>query len=159
VLHKSRCNNINSKNYNSKVYETIRTNGGFDNWIMEIVEVFPCEGKRDLCIREQWYINSAKGKINSVRAFTTPEERKVSRKETSKQFYLANKDKMAEQKKQYSLAQKVEIAEKHRQYRLVNKDKIAEYQKQYDLANRDKRNEQRKSSYLKKKEGEKIESI
>ena len=58
--HKSDCNNINGKNYNLTVYETIRANGGFGNWIMEIVEVFPCENRRELLIREQWYITSAK---------------------------------------------------------------------------------------------------
>ena len=32
--HKCICDNINSKLYNIKIYQTIRANGGWDNWRM-----------------------------------------------------------------------------------------------------------------------------
>ena len=35
--HKGRCNNINSRGYNSKVYKCIRENGGWEQWLMYII--------------------------------------------------------------------------------------------------------------------------
>ena len=32
------CNNPNNKQYNSKLYKTIKDNGGFNNWTIEVVE-------------------------------------------------------------------------------------------------------------------------
>ena len=150
--HKVNCYNVNGKAYNLKVYETIRAHGGLENWIMEIVEVFPCENKCDLHMREQWYIDSAKNKINSVRAFRTPEEKQINEKEYSKQFYLANKAEISEYKKQYGLANKDKIAEYKKQYQLANKEKIAEYQKKYRLANKDELIEYHKQYHLANKE-------
>jgi len=137
--HKSDCTNINGKNYNSKVYETIRAHGGFGNWIMEIVEVFPCESMRDLHMREQWYIDSAKNKINSVRAIITPEQRKVCKNDSQRKFYLANKDKISERMRLYHLASnKDEKREKNRLYSLANRDKINERKRLYRLANKER---------------------
>ena len=126
ALHKFDCNNSNRKNYNSKVYETIRANGGLENWIMEIVEVFPCESMRDLCIREQEYIDSAKNKMNSFRAFRTTEQRKVFDRERNRLYELTNKDKVRERKRLYYLANKDKIAEYHKKLRLANKERILE---------------------------------
>ena len=131
-LHKFDCNNINGKNYNSKIYDTIRANGGFGNWIMEIVEVFPCENKRDLLIREQWYIDSAKGKINSIRAYVSEEQRKVNKKETKKQYYLAHKDEVLEYQKQYNLTNKDKVRERSRLYNLANKERLLEDKNQIE---------------------------
>jgi hypothetical protein len=36
--HKNDCTNENSSNFNLKLYNTIRENGGWDNWRMVIVE-------------------------------------------------------------------------------------------------------------------------
>jgi len=35
--HKSHCNNINSSEYNRKIYTCIRENGGWDQWLMYII--------------------------------------------------------------------------------------------------------------------------
>ena len=40
MLHISSCNNPNCKGYNFKLYQVIRSNGGFDNWIFEVVEEY-----------------------------------------------------------------------------------------------------------------------
>ena len=40
--HKQNCVNSNSVCYDMKVYKTIRNNGGWDNWNMEIVNFFNC---------------------------------------------------------------------------------------------------------------------
>ena len=36
--HKYSCTNVNGKSYHSKIYTTIRDNGGWDNWRMVIIE-------------------------------------------------------------------------------------------------------------------------
>ena len=55
--HKSDCNNENQEtHYNLKVYIFIRDNGGWDNWIFEVIEEFPCENKIELVIQEQSHL-------------------------------------------------------------------------------------------------------
>ena len=36
--HKCLCNSPDSKEYNFKVYKTIRDNGGWDNWSVIVIE-------------------------------------------------------------------------------------------------------------------------
>ena len=58
--HKSICNNINSKNYNSYVYQFIRENGGFNNWEMIWQYDFPCETKQQALLEERKFIETEK---------------------------------------------------------------------------------------------------
>ena len=44
-MHNRTCKNIKYKYHHLKVYETIRNNGGWDNWIMLEVEKYPCNDK------------------------------------------------------------------------------------------------------------------
>ena len=61
-----------------------------------------------------------------------------------KQYYQANREKIAEQRKQYRQENREKIAEYKKQYRQENREKYAEYQKQYRQANREKLAEQEK---------------
>jgi hypothetical protein len=114
---------------------------------MEVVEVFPCENKRDLCIREQEYIGNAKNKINSKSAYVSEEERKVCANKCNKQYQIANKDELKKYQKQFYLENKDKIREQQQQYRLNNRDKILEYQ----LANKERISERMRLYYVKKK--------
>ena len=40
--HKSRCNNEKDKAYDSKIYQNIRNDGGWDEWNMIEIEKYPC---------------------------------------------------------------------------------------------------------------------
>ncbi len=42
-IHKQCCINSSSTNYNMNIYKTIRENGGWDNWCMDIINVFSCK--------------------------------------------------------------------------------------------------------------------
>lgn len=54
--HKSNCNNPTTPKYNFKVYQTIRANGGWDNWKMTAIEELPMHTKIQATIREQhWF--------------------------------------------------------------------------------------------------------
>ena len=67
--HKDHWNNENSEKYNYKVYNYIRENGGWDNWIFEVIEEFPCENKIELVIREQYHYDLLNPALNSKRPY------------------------------------------------------------------------------------------
>tara|TARA_R110000782_G_scaffold268584_1_gene365199 strand:+ start:59 stop:526 length:468 start_codon:yes stop_codon:yes gene_type:complete len=58
--------------------------------------------------------------------------------EKQRQWYLKNKERLAEMNKQNYQKNKEERKEKQRLYYLENKDKIGEYQKEYNAKNKEK---------------------
>lgn len=145
--HKSDCNNEISKHHNCKLYQTIRENGGFENWKMIEVERFTeCKDGNDARKREQYFIDEFKSNLNMRKSIITEEQKKEYDKkyyednkeqilEQQKQYYEQNKDQILEQQKQYDKThkeQKKEYDKKYKkQYREQNKEKIKEYNKQY----------------------------
>jgi hypothetical protein len=84
--HKSDCNNPNSKSYNFKIYNTIRQNGGFENWSMIEIEKFQdCNDIKEVSARERYWYELLNAKLN-----TNCPGRNV--KEYKKEYYLGNKD-------------------------------------------------------------------
>jgi hypothetical protein len=138
--HKEGCNQIDGKKYHLKLYETMRANGGFDNWKMILVEDYPCKSKREAEQREQHHIDLLVEKMNAKRAMRT-EEQLI---EYSKEWYDANKDKIKENYQQ----NKDKIKEKTKEYRQQNKDKIKENYQQ----NKEKEKEKAKEYYQQNKE-------
>jgi predicted GIY-YIG superfamily endonuclease len=128
--HKSICNNEKNKSHNSKVYKTIRENGGFSEWTMIEIEKYPCNDKREALSRERYWYEFYKAQLNSVMMIITPEEKK----EYQKQYNTDNADKM----KQYQIDNKEKIAEYYKQYNTDNADKLAEQAKKYRTENADK---------------------
>ena len=114
TAHKTCCNNKKSKNYNFKIYQTIRANGGWQNWSMLEVEKYSCNDKRELELRERHWLEQLKANLNCNIPSRTQKERK-------KQYYEENKNK---------------INEKQKQYNEKNKNKILEYKKNKYLANK-----------------------
>ena len=53
--HKSACNNEKDKYYNLLIYQTIRANGGWENWDMLEIEKFPCLDKNEAYARERFW--------------------------------------------------------------------------------------------------------
>jgi hypothetical protein len=92
--HKSNCSNPNVKEYNFKLYQMIRDNGGWDMFNMVELYKFPCNNKREAECEEDKVMREMKANMNSIRAFITPEEHK----EQMKQYRLEHKDKLAEWK-------------------------------------------------------------
>ena len=137
VRHKCTCYNPNGKSYNSKLYTTIRDNGGWDAFNMVIVKEFPCENKRQAQAEEDKVIREMKSSLNMVRAYTTEEEKKKLRKEYDEQ----NRDKIKETYKNYCELNKDKLKETHKKYYEQNRDKIKEYRKEYCEQNKDKINQ------------------
>jgi hypothetical protein len=123
--HTSRCNNPNSKDYNTPVYQFIRDNRGWDNFKKEIIFETDKTGK-ELLELEKYYIETLKSNLNSFSPITTTEERKDKIKEQKKQYYQDNIEKLKEKNKEY----KKNNQDKIKDYYENNKDKIKEYKKE-----------------------------
>ena len=146
--HFQTCNNPNNIYYHYKIYETIRANGGWENWKMVIIGEAKEISLTQSRILEQNYIDELEEKLNTNRAYRT----KGDILEQKKAYREANKEKIAEINKTYYEANKEKKAEYDKRYNEANKEKKAEQKKAYYEANKDKIAEQKKASYLKKKE-------
>ena len=63
-----------SHNKPAKLYQQIRTLGGWDNIKMTLVETYPCNNNREQEAREQHWIDQLKPNMNMLRAYTTREQ-------------------------------------------------------------------------------------
>ena len=106
--HKISCYNEKGTKYNLKVYQMIRDNGGWENFIMIEVEKYPCNDKREAERRENEIMKELKAGMNTRNSFRTEEENKLYIEEYTKEYYEAHK-------------------EKSKEYREINKEKIQEY--------------------------------
>jgi|DEB0MinimDraft_10_1074344.scaffolds.fasta_scaffold13736_4 hypothetical protein len=143
--HKGGCNNANCYEYNYKLYQTIRDNGGWDMFNMVIIKHFPCQNFNEARTEEDKVMREMKSNLNMKRAYVSPEEKqeylreyRLENKDKNKQYYLEHKDELAESHRQYYTEHKDEIVEYQKQYRLENKDKIKDKIKQWKLENKDK---------------------
>ena len=96
AVHKSDCNNPNSKNYNHYVYQFIRDNRGWENWDMVEIEKYNCNDRLEACKRERYWIEELKSILNK----NIPSRTK---KEFDIEYYIANKkDKLEKANNYYS---------------------------------------------------------
>ena len=142
--HKSSCNNINHKSYNCYKYQFIRDNGGFENWDMVLVENISCSSKIELLKIERDYIDNLKPILNSVKSYTSIEEKKEYSKEYSKEYYHDNTEHKKEYSKEYNKKNKDQIKQKKKEYDNQNKEYKKEYNKEYREKNKEKLNQKQK---------------
>jgi hypothetical protein len=134
--HKSKCNKSINKEYNYKIYQSIRANGGWENWTMVMIEPFPCENRLQAERRERYWYEELSASLNSQCPSRTRTE-----------YYNDNKKKITENMKQYQQANKQHIAEQMKQYYQKNKEQT----KQRYQENKEKLKEYQRKYYLKKK--------
>ncbi len=72
--HKSTCTNQKSKNHNLFVYRFIRSMGGWDNWQLIVIEQRPVNNRRESLIRERFFVEQYKAKLNKQVPSRTPAE-------------------------------------------------------------------------------------
>jgi hypothetical protein len=75
--HKNGCINEKSSNYNCKLYKTIRLNGGWDNWVMEIISFFKCNDHYEARIKEQEYFTLLNATLNSIEPMPKPKIKQI----------------------------------------------------------------------------------
>jgi len=119
--HKFDCNNENRKIYNQYKYQFIRSNGGFENWSMIIIENYACENKRQLEKRERYFMELLNATLNSYTPFLTEEEKKEQKKEYDKEWNEKNKTEILEQKKKNYQNNKEQILEQRKEHYKKNK--------------------------------------
>lgn len=140
------------KHYHLKHYETIRNNGGWDEWEMVEIEKFNCKTKLEARIREQELIQEHNANLNTLNAFITEEERKQKKKSITEKFRMENKELIREQEKKYKEEHKEVIAEQMKKYRQEHKNEIYEKTKEYRENNKEKHKEWQKIWREKNKE-------
>ena len=102
--HKSRYKSVNSKEYNYKVYQFIRENGGFSNFDITEIERYSALDKNDLHKRERFWLEIFNSTLNSLNPIISEEEKKEYNKEYEKtdkriQYNKKNDKKQNEKKK------------------------------------------------------------
>jgi len=154
--HKTACNNEKSRNYNSSIYKFIRDNGGWVEWVMIPIEVYSCDSKKELEIRERHHIDLLRPTLNKNIPTRTDkewyEDNKEKILEKIKEYKEANKEKILEKEKERYENNKEKKLEKHKEYNKANKEKIAERMKEYYEDNKEKILEKHKEWYENNKE-------
>jgi hypothetical protein len=130
--HKSRCNNENGKYYTYIVYDTIRKNGGWDNWSMIEVEKFACNDGNEARKRERYWMEKTMANLNSICSFQTAEELKLQNKEYHKIYREENKEHIKEMDKLYRINNIETIKANKKQYAVHNREKINAHKRIYD---------------------------
>ena len=80
--HKSRCTNENDPYYNLYVYRFIREHGSWQNWQLIVIEQRPVNNKFECRIRERFWCEEYKAKLNKNIPSRTHAEYHVDHKET-----------------------------------------------------------------------------
>jgi len=138
--HKYNCKNDNIKDYNFKVYQMIRENGGWEKFLMLEVEKYPCNDRREAERRENEVMKELKASMNTNKSFRTQEEITEYRKEYDTNYRKHNKPKIQEYMEEYRENNKEKIQEQMKEYRENNKEKIQEYKKEHYEENKAKIN-------------------
>ena len=71
--HKIICENSNSPSYNTKLYKTIRENGGWNNWTMTEIAKYNCKDATEARIREQEHYALLNPSLNLVKPLSNNE--------------------------------------------------------------------------------------
>jgi hypothetical protein len=118
-----------------------------NDYVIVLIEDFPCDRKEQLNARERFYVESMtcvnKNSPNKLIELGQVEYSK----QYNKEYYNENKDKISEQQKDYYNENKDKILDYQKDYRNENKNKILDYQKDYRNENKDKILEQQKQYY------------
>lgn len=96
--HRIVCNKINSIKYNFKLYQTMRANGGRDNWTMVEIEKYPCNDFNEATARERYWYEILNANLNMC----VPNR-------SQKEWCEVNKEYVAERIKNWSEKNKEDI--------------------------------------------------
>ena len=149
---KNTINQSDKKHYHLKHYQTIRENGGWDEWEMIKLEEFNGKTNLEARMREQELIQEYNANLNSLSAFISEEERAATKKAITEKYRQENKELLKEQTKKYKEEHKEIISEQMKKYRAENKEKIKEKTKEYKENNKEKFEEWDKAWREKNKE-------
>ena len=126
--HKRNALNEESPFYNIKVYQTIRDNGGWENWDMIEIEKYPCNDFNEARARERYWYEILNSELNSRKPHVTQEERKEYNNKYNEDYnpiYYENyREKVKAKVKEYADNNKDLIQYRNKLYREKNKIEI-----------------------------------
>ena len=134
--HKYDCNDIKGAGYNSKKYQYIRNNGGWDEWDMIEIEKYPCNDGNEARAREEYWKCYFNAQLNSISAYLTDAQKKINCNRHNKEYYYDKRDAVLKRRKEYYI---------------INRDKILEHKKNYYDANKYNISIKNKARYIIKK--------
>ena len=117
--HKNCCNNDNNK-----LYQTIRENGGWENWRMVVIEECGEISFIQARIKEEEHRVKLNANLNMIRCHQTEEQKKERQnewnennkeriKENKNEYYENNKEKIKKYKKEWSENNKEKVYKQH----------------------------------------------
>lgn len=118
---------------------------------IELVEDYPCNSKRELEIREQYYISTFEC-VNVQNAFLSKEERKEYMTKFLKDYYSNNTEKMIKRAHDHYHENKCEILKKQKEQYDANKEEINKRRKEIYQANKEAINQKRREKARKIKD-------
>ena len=116
--HKSNCKNVKSPEYNKKIYQFIRDNGGWsDEWVMVLVEQYPnCKTSIELLKYEREHYDIYKPEMNVKKPYLYEGEIE----EYCKEYKIENTDKIKAYKIEYDKENNEAIKANNKKYRDEN---------------------------------------
>jgi hypothetical protein len=139
--HKGCCNNEDHKDYNLKVYQVIRENGGWDNWTMVEIEKYPCNDNNEARKRERYWFEELNANLNSCFPQRTRQEYNETIKESHVEYMKEYRPKYREENHNKILEKDKIYRDTHKEqmkkYREDNKEKIRLQQRKYYVENRE----------------------
>ena len=157
--HKTACNNESDKRHHLYVYQNIRDNGGWENWIVVEVEKYPCKDFNEAGKRERFHIEQF-GNLNKVIPTRTDKEYRETHKthisEYQKIHYQENKKTLSQQQKIYRENNREAIQAQQKIYSENNKDKQKTRQHRWYQKNKNKEAFLEKSKIYRENNKEKI---
>ncbi len=86
--HKNRCCNPNNKKYNYYIYDFIRNNGNWDNWILLKIEDYNCNNHEEALKRERYWLEELKASLNKNIPSRDMKEWRKDNKEHEKEYRI-----------------------------------------------------------------------
>jgi len=103
-LHESNCHNPNSYEYHKKAYQSIRENGGWDNWDYIIIHSEKNLTESEAKQHEQGFMDSWGATLNSKSAFSNRKaylkKYREENRERIKEYYQNNREELLAQRKE-----------------------------------------------------------
>jgi hypothetical protein len=169
--HSSICSNVDSDKHHLKVYDFIRSNGGWNNWNMIEIETCNCENVYEARAIERCWIESLGGELNCIipnrdkpeyyqehiehiteYKHNWYEKNKERIAIKSKQYYIDNKERRSEIMKKYYESNKEHLKQQSKEHYELNKEHCLEQQKKYNKAHKEQVAQRKKEYAIANKE-------
>jgi len=130
--HKHSCNTEKEQSHHFKLYQTIRDNGGWDNWRMIVIESRLVKDKREAERIEQEFMDKLQTDMNTRRSYYTEDPNNYQSK-----YYQEHKE---------------EVAIKHKAYAKKHKEDLTIYKKAWNEKHKEDNAIYFKARYQRQKE-------